>query len=84
MRSVYGKPFDPIYTDALSAGNLSVNTIFTSPGLVLVGVSWPWAVALKLVRYEKPGPMETDCHHPHNDHRSVRSLHTARCLPHSP
>ncbi|KAI0738270.1 hypothetical protein C8Q80DRAFT_1222555 [Daedaleopsis nitida] len=55
-RDLYGKPYDPIYTDALSANNLSVNTIFTSPGLVLVGVSWPWAVALKLVRYEKHDP----------------------------
>ena len=53
---MYGKPYDPITTDALSSNNLNVNTIFTSPGLVLVGVSWSWAVALKLVRYEKHDP----------------------------
>ncbi|KAI0631366.1 hypothetical protein C8Q77DRAFT_129770 [Trametes polyzona] len=53
---VYGQIYDPIYADATSEGNLRMNTIFTSPGLVLVGVSWSWAVALKLVRYQKHDP----------------------------
>ncbi len=53
---MYGKPFDPISYDALSTNNMKMNTIFTAPGLVLVGVSWSWAVALKLVRYEKHDP----------------------------
>ena len=35
-----------------------MNTIFTSPGLVLIGVTWAWAVALKLVRYEKYDPYD--------------------------
>ncbi|KAI0643428.1 hypothetical protein C8Q79DRAFT_978857 [Trametes meyenii] len=51
-----GRPYDPIYHDALSASNMQTNTIFTAPGLVLVGVSWSWAVALKLVRYQKHDP----------------------------
>ena len=55
-RSPYGRKYDPIYTDALSANNTRVNTIFTSPGLVVVGVSWAWSVALKLVRYAKHDP----------------------------
>ena len=55
-RSTHGKKYDPIHVDATSQNNLNINTIFTSPGLVLVGVSWSWAVALKLVRYEKHDP----------------------------
>ncbi|EJF61920.1 hypothetical protein DICSQDRAFT_85425 [Dichomitus squalens LYAD-421 SS1] len=53
---IYGRPQDPISCDALSATNVSLNTIYTSPGLVLVGVGWAWAVALKLVRYDKHDP----------------------------
>ncbi|KAH9940045.1 uncharacterized protein BXZ73DRAFT_99040 [Epithele typhae] len=52
----HGKKYDPIFADAASAQNTAVNTLFTSPGLVLVGVSWAWSVALKLVRYEKHDP----------------------------
>lgn len=33
-----------------------MNTVFKSPGLILIGVSWSWAVALKLVRYQKEDP----------------------------
>ncbi|KAI0933235.1 hypothetical protein AcW1_003122 [Taiwanofungus camphoratus] len=54
----YGKYYDPVWHDATSANNMRVNTIFISPGLVLVGVSWSWAVALKLVRYEKYDPYD--------------------------
>ena len=56
VRSSYGQKYDPIYTDAVSPTNASVNTLFTSPGLVVIGVSWAWSVALKLVRYEKHAP----------------------------
>lgn len=49
---------DPIYNDAMSATNISTNTVFSSPGLVLVGVTWSWAVALKLVRYKKDDPAD--------------------------
>jgi len=34
-------------------------TIFDERGLALVAVPWPWAIALKLVRYAKEDP--TDC-----------------------
>jgi len=34
-------------------------TIFSERGLALVAVPWPWAIALKLVRYAKQDP--TDC-----------------------
>ncbi|KAH9933702.1 hypothetical protein B0H21DRAFT_813584 [Amylocystis lapponica] len=54
----YGKQYDPIWTDAMSQTNMAINTIFSAPGLVLVGVSWSWAVALKLVRYEKYDPVD--------------------------
>ena len=53
---MYGKKYDPIYVDAVSQNNTNVNTIFTAPGLVVIGVSWAWGVALKLVRYEKHDP----------------------------
>ncbi|EPQ56863.1 hypothetical protein GLOTRDRAFT_127257 [Gloeophyllum trabeum ATCC 11539] len=51
-----GEVYDPLYTSAMSASNLSRNIIFSSPGLTLIAVSWPWAVALKLVRYQKDDP----------------------------
>ena len=54
--SIHGRPQDPISSEALSPNNISLNTIYTSPGLVLVGVGWAWAVALKLVRYDKHDP----------------------------
>ncbi|KAI8977736.1 hypothetical protein BD414DRAFT_495468 [Trametes punicea] len=55
---VYGVAYDPVYTAAVEASNLRTNTIFTAPGLVLVGVTWPWAIALKLVRYQKHDPYD--------------------------
>ena len=39
-------------------GNIKLNTIYSSPGLALIGVSWSWAVALKLVRYQKDDPAD--------------------------
>lgn len=50
--------YDPIYTDAMQAHNISLNTIYQSRGLQLIGVSWSWAVALKLVRYQKDDPQD--------------------------
>ncbi|KAI0764162.1 hypothetical protein BD413DRAFT_483165 [Trametes elegans] len=55
---VYGTTYDPIYTHAIETVNVVQNTLFASPGLVLLGVSWPWAVALKLVRYQKHDPQD--------------------------
>jgi len=53
-----GKTIDPIYRDAVEPMNAANNTIFSSPGLILIGVSWSWAVALKLVRYQKHDPYD--------------------------
>lgn len=50
--------YDPIYTDAMQPNNLQLNTIYSSRGLQLIGVSWSWAVALKLVRYQKDDPQD--------------------------
>lgn len=61
LRSQRGRKFDPIYTDAITPNNIQTNTVFSSPGLVLVGVSWSWAVALKLVRYQKDDPRDIAC-----------------------
>ncbi|KAH9841083.1 uncharacterized protein C8Q71DRAFT_702063 [Rhodofomes roseus] len=52
----YGQVYDPIWADAISPQNRKINTIFSQPGLELIGVSWSWAVALKLVRYQKYDP----------------------------
>ena len=49
---------DPIYNDAVTPANATQNTVFTSQGLVVIAVSWSWAVALKLVRYKKDDPMD--------------------------
>ncbi|KAJ3522580.1 hypothetical protein NM688_g8854 [Phlebia brevispora] len=53
-----GKYVDPIYNDAVHPQNVSMNTVYSSNGLVLVGVTWAWAVALKLVRYQKDDPTD--------------------------
>ena len=54
--SKYARLYDPIYTEAIQPNNVMLNTIYSSRGLRLVGVSWSWAVALKLVRYKKDDP----------------------------
>ncbi|KAI0324222.1 hypothetical protein GY45DRAFT_1331763 [Cubamyces sp. BRFM 1775] len=55
---IYGTPYDPVYKDAVDESNVRNNTIFTAPGLILIGVSWSWAVGLKLVRYQKHDPQD--------------------------
>ncbi|KAI0795946.1 hypothetical protein C8Q75DRAFT_690868, partial [Abortiporus biennis] len=50
--------YDPIYNDALKRDNVVQNTVFEAPGLRLIGVSWSWAVALKLVRFKKDDPQD--------------------------
>lgn len=57
-RNEKGKTYDPIYKDAMEPTNIANNTVFTAPGLTLIGVSWSWAVALKLVRYQKHDPYD--------------------------
>jgi hypothetical protein len=53
------RTYDPIFYASTQPQNASPQTIFNAPGLALVAVPWPWAMALKLVRYEKQDP--ADC-----------------------
>lgn len=57
-RNEKGKTYDPIHKAAMEPTNITNNTIFSAPGLMLIGVSWSWAVALKLVRYQKHDPYD--------------------------
>ncbi|KAI0701304.1 hypothetical protein BC835DRAFT_1411452 [Cytidiella melzeri] len=54
----YAQLYDPIYADAVQPANVSLNTVYKSRGLQLIGVGWSWAVALKLVRYQKDDPRD--------------------------
>lgn len=54
-----GRKYDPIYVASTRQENAVPQTIFSERGLRLVAVPWPWAVALKLVRYAKQDP--ADC-----------------------
>lgn len=53
-----GALYDPIHTSALSPSNTSTNTLFTSPSLTLISTTWPWSIALKLVRFQKDDPRD--------------------------
>jgi hypothetical protein len=53
-----GRTYDPIYYDAIHPQNAAPQTIFNERGLALVAVTWPWAIALKLVRYAKQDPVD--------------------------
>ena len=59
--SQYGRKYDPIYYASTSCEDSSPQTltIFNERGLELIAVPWPWAIALKLVRYAKQDP--ADC-----------------------
>ncbi len=48
---------EPIYHDALYT-TVKQNIIFDSPGLMLIGVSWAWAIALKLIRFVSDDPRD--------------------------
>ncbi|KAH8981709.1 hypothetical protein EDB92DRAFT_1936982 [Lactarius akahatsu] len=54
----YGRTYDPIYNASTRPENSVPQTIFNERGLALVAVPWPWAVALKLVRYAKQDPVD--------------------------
>ncbi|KAI9451245.1 hypothetical protein F5148DRAFT_1240066 [Russula earlei] len=54
-----GRTYDPIFYASTRDQNAVPQTIFDERGLALVAVPWPWAMALKLVRYEKKDP--EDC-----------------------
>jgi hypothetical protein len=56
--SKYSQLYDPIYADAMQPTNIALNTVYKSRGLQLIGVGWSWAVALKLVRYQKDDPQD--------------------------
>ncbi|KAF8495975.1 hypothetical protein F5888DRAFT_1615178 [Russula emetica] len=53
-----GQRYDPIFYDATQQQNAAALSIFNERGLALVAVPWPWAVALKLVRYAKKDPVD--------------------------
>ena len=54
-----GIEYDPIYSDAVHPSNFVHNTLFTANNLTLVGITLPWAIALKLVRYTMFDPSDT-------------------------
>ncbi|KAG1875998.1 hypothetical protein C8R48DRAFT_811267 [Suillus tomentosus] len=53
-----GQLYDPIYHDPKQANNIDMNTIYNSPGLVVISVTMFWGVALKLVCYKKEDPTD--------------------------
>jgi hypothetical protein len=54
----FGRTYDPIFTASTRPENSVPQTIFNERGLALVAVPWPWAMALKLVRYAKQDPVD--------------------------
>lgn len=54
----YRGTYDPIYNASTRRENADPQTIFNERGLQLVAVPWPWAMALKLVRYAKQDPVD--------------------------
>jgi hypothetical protein len=57
--SQQGRRYDPIFNASTHQEAAARQTIFDERGLSLVAVPWPWAIALKLVRYSKKDP--EDC-----------------------
>ena len=57
--SQQGRTYDPIFHASTQHQNAVPQTIFSERGLALVAVPWPWAIALKLVRFTKQD--RTDC-----------------------
>ncbi|KAI0313517.1 hypothetical protein OF83DRAFT_1065383 [Amylostereum chailletii] len=68
-RDDYGRTHDPVYTSFLADAGKEDYTVFSAPGLQLIAVNWAWAIAFKLVRYEK------------NDSRDVQAM--IRMLSHT-
>jgi hypothetical protein len=56
--SQQGRTYDPIFYASTQRQNAEPQTIFSQRGLALVAVPWPWAIALKLVRYAKQDPID--------------------------
>lgn len=56
--STQGQLYDPIYHDSKQSNNIDMNTVYKSPGLVVISVTMFWGVALKLVRYKKEDPTD--------------------------
>ncbi|KAF8258641.1 hypothetical protein EI94DRAFT_1754017 [Lactarius quietus] len=54
----FGRKYDPIFDASTRPENSVPQTIFNERGLALVAVPWPWAMALKLVRYAKQDPVD--------------------------
>lgn len=53
-----GQLYDPIYHDSKQQNNIDMNTVYKSPGLIVISVTMFWGVALKLVRYKKEDPTD--------------------------
>ena len=53
-----GPPYDPIYVDSVKPVNIAHQTVYSSSGLLLIAVCPFWAVALKIVRYQKDDPAD--------------------------
>jgi hypothetical protein len=51
--SQQGLTYDPIFYNSTIQQNAAAQAIFNERSLALVAVPWPWAIALKLVRYDK-------------------------------
>jgi hypothetical protein len=58
VNSQFGRTYDPIFNASTRPENSVPQTIFNERGLQLVAVPWPWAMALKLVRYAKQDPVD--------------------------
>jgi hypothetical protein len=56
--STQGQLYEPIYHDSKQANNIDMNTIYNSPGLVVISVTMFWGVALKLICYKKEDPTD--------------------------
>ncbi|KIJ62450.1 hypothetical protein HYDPIDRAFT_114573 [Hydnomerulius pinastri MD-312] len=57
-RDPKGHIYDPIYYDSKQPNNVEMNTVYSSPGLLIISVTMFWGVALKLVRYKKEDPTD--------------------------
>ncbi|EIN06519.1 hypothetical protein PUNSTDRAFT_136375 [Punctularia strigosozonata HHB-11173 SS5] len=57
-RSMYGRPCETVGYHTKAPGMKETMTVFAAPGLRLIAVPWLWAIALKLVRYQKNDPAD--------------------------
>lgn len=58
LHSIFGNRFETVGKHTLTPHTPVDMTVFHAPGLRLIAVPWMWAIALKLVRYEKNDPTD--------------------------